>query len=117
MGSTQYAEEYAQLLRHPRWQRRRLEIMQSRGWACENCGDAETELHVHHTDYRSGHKPWEYPDDLLKCLCERCHRFIHGLADEPGRPEPRAEGWASLTDKPTSNAFTDWIAAMWARTR
>jgi hypothetical protein len=43
---------YEELLRDPRWQRKRLEKMSEVGWACEICGDKEEELHIHHPSYQ-----------------------------------------------------------------
>lgn len=68
---------YAQLLRDPRWQRKRLEIMARSGWACDLCGDTEMELHVHHREYRDATAPWEYGDEELQCLCGDCHTLAH----------------------------------------
>lgn len=94
---------YEEWLKHPQWQKKRLLVMSSRGFACEKCGDAESELHVHHTYYRKGKKPWEYPWDCFKCLCEKCHRHEHGLG-KPGRGEPDKSSWFQITD---DNA--DWF--------
>lgn len=68
---------YSQLLRDPRWQRRRLEIMARANFACEECGDTRTTLNVHHKVYRAGAMPWEYVDAELACLCENCHEEEH----------------------------------------
>jgi hypothetical protein len=67
---------YADLLRDPQWQRKRLEVMQAAGFACAECGDTTTTLNVHHTYYAKGRKPWEYELDELRCLCEPCHELI-----------------------------------------
>jgi hypothetical protein len=64
---------YADKLRDPRWQRRRLEIMQRDYWRCTKCRDKESTLHVHHRYYLRGTEPWEYPPDAFMTLCERCH--------------------------------------------
>lgn len=34
-------------------------------------------LHVHHTYYVHGDAPWEYPDESLMTLCDKCHVDIH----------------------------------------
>ena len=73
--------EYQKLLRDPRWQRKRLEVMQRDHWKCACCSDGESELNVHHIQYRQGAKPWEYDDSLLITLCRRCHEAVH--AGEP----------------------------------
>jgi len=65
--------EYAAKLRDPRWQKKRLEILQRDEWTCQACFDNESTLAVHHRIYLPGKDPWEYPDDLLVTLCETCH--------------------------------------------
>lgn len=65
---------YWELLKHPKWQEKRLVIMQQANFECENCGDKSTTLNVHHSYYEKGASPWEYPDDSLQCLCEPCHK-------------------------------------------
>ena len=42
-------KSYKKLLKDPRWQKKRLKVLERAGWACEECGDTKTELHVHHT--------------------------------------------------------------------
>lgn len=64
---------YADLLRDPRWQRKRLEVFERADFTCQLCGDVETELQVHHLRYIRGRRPWEYPLDDLACLCRPCH--------------------------------------------
>lgn len=68
---------YADRLRHPLWQKRRLEIMALAGFKCERCGSAERFFNVHHKLYRAGAAPWEYADKELECLCEDCHLEGH----------------------------------------
>lgn len=64
---------YWELLKDPRWQQMRLRVMEREGFACQECGDTEATLNVHHTYYERGNDPWEYPPDSLHCLCEKCH--------------------------------------------
>ncbi len=64
---------YAAKLRDPRWQRKRLMILERDGWACQSCFDKEKTLHVHHLYYERGNNPWDYPDSALLTLCEDCH--------------------------------------------
>ncbi|MGF6636791.1 HNH endonuclease [Paraburkholderia sp. MM6662-R1] len=71
------ANDYAEKLRDPRWQRRRLEIMQRDNFACTECGDTESTLNVHHRRYIRGVEPWDCPTAMLVTLCERCHEAIH----------------------------------------
>lgn len=72
---------YLELLRDPRWQRKRLEVMERADFACEECGDKSTTLNVHHKLYRKGAMPWEYADEELGCLCETCHEAEHTSRD------------------------------------
>lgn len=72
---------YSEKLRDPRWQRVRLEIMQRAQFRCERCSDGASTLNVHHVVYRPGADPWDYPDDDLACLCERCHQEEHEAID------------------------------------
>ena len=64
---------YAEKLRDPRWQKKRLEIMELDGWKCRICGDVDSTLHTHHLYYKRGREPWDYPNESLICLCETCH--------------------------------------------
>jgi hypothetical protein len=65
--------KYSEKLRDPRWQKKRLEILQRDKFCCQKCFDTETTLHVHHRRYIPGRDPWEVPDDDLVTLCEVCH--------------------------------------------
>jgi hypothetical protein len=67
------ATSYSEKLKDPRWQRKRLEIMQRDEFRCVQCKDAESTLNVHHVYYRRGRDPWDYPNYLLVTLCEDCH--------------------------------------------
>lgn len=73
---------YAEKLLDPRWQKKRLEIFNRDGWACKKCGSKTITLHVHHSFYRLGFEPWDYPQESLSTLCELCHKQRHGL-DNP----------------------------------
>lgn len=65
---------YWELLQHPRWQKKRLEVLELNGFSCQQCGEEEKILHVHHTYYEKGLSPWEYPTESLRSLCADCHR-------------------------------------------
>lgn len=71
---------YGELLRDPRWQRKRLEALQAADFACEKCGNKEKTLNVHHIQYRKNAAPWEYELNELESLCEDCHQAIHGYS-------------------------------------
>ena len=56
--------------------------MKSDNFACRACKDTDSTLQVHHKRYRNGADPWDYPDDQLMTLCNKCHKEIHGLTNE-----------------------------------
>lgn len=68
---------YAELLKDPRWQKRRLEILTRDKWTCRACDDTKETLHVHHLRYDYDIEPWEANDDDLVTLCETCHQGVH----------------------------------------
>lgn len=72
---------YSDRLKHPLWQKKRLQILKRDKWKCKLCGDEETTLHVHHHEY-SGGEPWEVENSLLVTLCEHCHTEIEQLKAE-----------------------------------
>lgn len=65
---------YSTLLKDPRWQKKRLEVLQRDDFVCQECFDSESTLHVHHKYYRKGQAPWDYPLRALITLCESCHK-------------------------------------------
>jgi hypothetical protein len=69
-------KEYWELLRDPRWQRMRLEVMQRDDFRCRYCGVNDKTLNVHHTYYAKGRAPWEYDAESLLTLCEACHQWV-----------------------------------------
>lgn len=64
---------YAEKLRNPLWQRKRLEILDRDRFECVECGDSTSTLHVDHKLYRKGKDPWEYGHEELQTLCAKCH--------------------------------------------
>lgn len=65
---------YAEMLKDPRWQKKRLEVMQRDGFRCQHCLSEDRPLQVHHLVYDKDKKPWEYENDQLITLCEDCHQ-------------------------------------------
>ncbi|PXV54205.1 hypothetical protein SAMN04487785_11415 [Dyella jiangningensis] len=76
------AKTYWEKLKDPRWQKKRLEALQSAEFACQVCYDSESTLHVHHKQYFKGREPWEYEVEQLAVLCEACHAEHHASDDE-----------------------------------
>ena len=69
---------YQEKLKDPRWQKKRLRILDRDQWACQRCGDKENTLHVHHKYYESNAiGPWDYPDVAYITLCDSCHENEH----------------------------------------
>ena len=68
---------YREQLKDPRWQRKRLEVMQRDEFTCQRCNDKTSPLVVHHYRYIKGHAPWEYDNSDLVTLCENCHEQEH----------------------------------------
>lgn len=65
-------EEYYEKLKDPRWQKKRLQILERDEFTCQFCGDKETTLHIHHKYYEEV-EPWEHDDSALITLCKDCH--------------------------------------------
>ena len=65
---------YAEKLKNPLWQKRRLEILSRDHFKCLLCKDDKHELQIHHLGYTG--EPWEAPDEFLKTLCASCHKGI-----------------------------------------
>lgn len=72
-------KDYSDVLKSPKWQKKRLEIMSRDKFTCKKCGDTETELHIHHKEYINGNDPWDYDNKLLITLCKDCHKQIEDL--------------------------------------
>lgn len=70
---------YCELLKHPLWQRKRLEIFQRDSWRCCRCLEKNITLHVHHKYYVRELLPWEHGDDCYQTLCENCHNQQHSI--------------------------------------
>jgi len=66
-------KSYSELLHDPRWQKKRLEVLEAADWKCQDCGTSTEELCIHHTFYRRNWLPWAYRPDVLRCLCRFCH--------------------------------------------
>ena len=70
---------YSELLKHPKWQKKRLKILERDKFQCRSCEQTDKTLHVHHLYYDYKLKPWEYEDEDLMTLCEYCHGIMHLL--------------------------------------
>lgn len=100
---------YADLLKDPRWQKKRLEVMERAGFKGELCGNDKRELNIHHKRYRAGAKPWEYELPELLCICLDCHQKLHGITPEAA-PAVEAEPERFHLSRPDFDVF---VAAMY----
>jgi len=71
---------YAEKLKDPRWQKRRLEILERDGWSCRQCESKTESLQVHHLRYSK--EPWDTKSEHLVTLCEECHKKVQCLWDK-----------------------------------
>jgi hypothetical protein len=68
---------YGEKLRDPRWQKKRLKILNRDKWICQICEDESKILHVHHIFYDGSNNPWDCMDESLITLCLDCHENEH----------------------------------------
>lgn len=78
------AQTYAQKLKDPRWQKKRLEIMNRDEFMCQSCQATESQLQIHHKIYLKKKMPWEMGDENLVTLCCDCHAAVTDLKDKIG---------------------------------
>ena len=64
---------YSEKLRDPKWQKKRLEVLQRDEFCCQLCLDTTTELQVHHLSYEKNKEPWEYDNSNFETYCKHCH--------------------------------------------
>jgi len=73
---------YAEKLKDPRWQRKRLQIMERDKFTCRFCRSKDKTLNVHHKIYTKGKSPWEYEDYVFVTLCEDCHKWAEMVKED-----------------------------------
>ena len=71
--------EFFDQLKHPEWQKKRLEVLNLHNFTCQECGAKDKQLHVHHPSYAKGRMLWDYGAKFLQCLCGSCHETAHDL--------------------------------------
>jgi len=62
---------------HPKWQKKRLKILERDEYECRCCADTESKLNIHHFYYQRELKIWNYPDEHLITVCDKCHDKLH----------------------------------------
>lgn len=75
------SKTYWEKLKDPRWQKKRLEVLERASFRCSHCNTHDKPLHVHHGYYGSL-DPWDYPDRVLHVLCEDCHAAAEAVRRE-----------------------------------
>jgi 5-methylcytosine-specific restriction endonuclease McrA len=68
--------KYREKLKDPRWQKKRLKILNRDGFKCMSCLDDKSMLVAHHLYYLQNHEPWEYPNMALITICQPCHSVV-----------------------------------------
>jgi 5-methylcytosine-specific restriction endonuclease McrA len=66
---------YAEQIKTPIWQMKRLKILERDRFQCQKCGSTSKELHVHHLVYIKGNSIYDYKDSELITLCVDCHKY------------------------------------------
>ena len=117
---------YSDLLLTDEWKNKRGEIIQRDNNKCTKCGEIE-QLQVHHTYYLNRNTyPWDYPNECLITLCEKCHNDFHSnnkneykkieygtheeyFEKEYGKLEEYFEIIDLTTDKKSDDYFIDYI--------
>jgi len=69
-------QDYSKLLKDPRWIKKRNEILTRDSNTCQFCGANDRYMHVHHKNYQQGKMPWEYEDNELITICDKCHEYV-----------------------------------------
>lgn len=95
-------------LKDPRWQKKRLQILERDGFTCQSCRSTTHTLHVHHRFYVRGREPWDYPEIALVTLCEPCHSN-----EGEWRSEREAELLAILREKVLAQDVSDISDLFW----
>jgi hypothetical protein len=67
---------YQEQLKDPRWQKKRLQVLERDNWTCTACKATDKTLHIDHLCYVPDESPWETPLAHLQTLCETCHAEI-----------------------------------------
>jgi hypothetical protein len=86
---------YAEKLKDPRWQKKRLEVLERDEFTCLMCGDRETELHVHHDSYSETRNPWDTELGQLTTFCKHCHSLEEHLKGTPVKISLVLKSWIS----------------------
>lgn len=101
---------YGELLRDPRWQKKRLEVMHRDDFTCVACGRKDKTLNVNHLKYSGA--PWDVDVAFLETLCEDCHR-ARTMLDKQSNNETRSIPTISMLAKYGSYAACQVLDGEW----
>lgn len=99
---------YSEKLKDPRWQRKRLEIMERDNFTCTECGDNKNTLNVHHWNYSK--EPWDAKNEDLSTVCRSCHELIEARKKN-NLPTRAGHGYRFLNDNEIIENGDEWFAA------
>lgn len=112
---------YWEKLQDPRWQKKRLEVLESFNWECYGCKTKGDKLNVHHFWYETGKDPWDYENECYVAVCDKCHEVSHEamvrLSKTLSSMNPwrlkllatQVEGWSRATEQPAEEI---WVFLM-----
>ena len=75
-------KSFKEQIKSPKWQKKRLEILERDEFSCQNCGETEEQLHVHHLLYHKDTMFWDYDNKYLITFCDVCHYNWHKANNE-----------------------------------
>jgi len=104
-------KSYYDYLKDPRWQKKRLKILERDQWTCTVCSNKEGTLHAHHNYYIKDKKPWEYQDYIIETLCEDCHKIFHEQ-ESTNRARYITELYKKITSDEQHLYLREYIKAM-----
>ncbi len=83
---------YKEKLLDPRWQKKRLKVLDRDEFRCQLCWNNKETLHIHHKYYERGKSPWQYPIKALITICKICHEKIshkktYGTEEKNNKPK------------------------------
>lgn len=67
---------YSKQLQSPKWQRKRLQVLERDNFTCLSCGDTGEQLQIHHINYVYGKLPEDYELGEMITLCRDCHESV-----------------------------------------
>jgi hypothetical protein len=100
--------DYSEKLKHPKWQKKRLEVLKRDKFKCKLCSDTETTLNIHHLKYNGN--PWEIDNSDLVTICEHCHNEVERLKKEYGNEFDFSKLFISKSNSWTNNSTLIFIS-------